>query len=112
MRRKDSPPPSRYEYLLVYPEYEGHKKGEEFTFAETSAKTSEGNVLLRRAKLIEHIVNSSTDPHTEWLDCYELHKGVAVRQRSIHTSQVRRWWKAKKSTPSHKAKQKQRKVDQ
>lgn len=109
-RRIYRPPPERPAHLITSKTFEGHEAGDEFTFVESRVRTKEGNVLMRRAKFVEYVVNTRTDPPTESLTAYELFKGEVMQTRSVHPDQVRKWWKAKKSGPSHKAKKKQRKL--
>ena len=108
IRRKHRPPKSEPKEWIVQNHYKGHAPGDEFTFEESAVFTSEGNQLRRRAKFKRHVVNPRVDPPAEWIDCFELVGGHYRTTRSIHPEQVLRWWKKKKSTPSHKAKKKAR----
>ena len=78
--------------------------GTELTFAENY-----GERVMHRARYNETVTNTELDER--WHYVAELSKGEYRTSRAIHPNQVKKVWKKKKSTPSHKAKQKQRRQD-
>lgn len=97
MRRKHRKPKSRPADWLISDEFEGHRRGEEFTF-------EDWNGLRRRGRFIEYVVA----PTGDWITCIEIDSKGEVRGgvRSLHPHMVRRWWKKKKRGPSLKQKRK------
>ena len=108
MRRRNRPPKPRPAHWLISESWthmgRERQKGDEFTFTDV-VRTKEGNILRRRAKFIEHVVNRSND--AEWVTAREITSdGEARGVRSLHPDQIGKWWKVERKQPSRKAKRK------